>query len=62
MSSVLGICWVTMFIASAVDVEFIWWVAVITSSLQGVHVYIAFGFNASVRKMWKDHIKSHLKT
>ncbi len=58
MSSVLGICWIMMFIASAVDVEFIWWIAVIMSSLQGVHVFFSFGFNTSAREMWKHRIKA----
>ena len=43
-----------MFLASAVDVEAIWWVAIIMSSLQGVHIFFAFGMNYRVRKLWRE--------
>ena len=56
ISSVLGLSWILMFIASAADIEVLWWIATITSSLQGVHVFLSFGFNDKTRQMWKEKI------
>ncbi|XP_072023369.1 adhesion G protein-coupled receptor E1-like [Amphiura filiformis] len=57
VSSVLGLCWILMFVASAVDTDAIWWIAIIASSLQGVHIFISFGFSYQSRKLWNDFIK-----
>ena len=53
-SSVLGLCWILMLMASVADVEAFWWIAIIISSLQGVHVFFSFGFNEKTRQMWKQ--------
>ena len=54
--SILGISWILMFIASGVDYVPIWWTAVVANSLQGVHIFIAFGFNSRVRNLWKKSL------
>ena len=43
-----------MFIASAVDVEVIWWITIVMSSLQGVHIFLSFGFNDKARQLWRE--------
>ncbi len=57
VASILGISWILMFIASGIDYEPIWWFAVVVNSLQGVHVFFAFGFNSRARDLWKDLLR-----
>ena len=53
VSSVLGFTWILMFIAGLVDTEFLWWIAATVNSLQGVHIFFAFGMNERVRQIWR---------
>ena len=46
-----------MFIASAADSGPIWWIAILASSLQGIHIFFSFGFNDKARLMWKNSFK-----
>ena len=50
-----------MFIASAADSGPIWWIAILASSLQGVHILFSFGLNENTRRMWKTHFQRHPK-
>ena len=44
-----------MFIASAADTDGMWWIAIMASSMQGMHIFVTFGFNKKVRNMWKNN-------
>ena len=54
ISSVMGITWVLIFLASVTDYLVIWWLACIVNSFQGVYVLFSFGLNARVRALWKS--------
>ncbi|XP_072022380.1 uncharacterized protein [Amphiura filiformis] len=51
ISSVMGFTWALGFIEGATDVEAYSWIFVIINSMQGIFIFMAFGFNHRIRSL-----------
>ncbi|XP_071815712.1 uncharacterized protein [Apostichopus japonicus] len=49
---VLGLTWTIGFVASALNLPFLWYLFIIMTSLQGVFIFLAFTFNSQVWDLW----------
>ncbi|XP_030831934.1 uncharacterized protein LOC105437497 [Strongylocentrotus purpuratus] len=53
ISALLGFAWLFGFLAMVIDVPFMDYLFVIVISLQGVFIFISFGANKRVKKLWR---------
>ncbi|XP_054748419.2 uncharacterized protein LOC129254001 isoform X1 [Lytechinus pictus] len=56
ISCLLGFGWSFGFIASFTDSAAVWTIFILTSSLQGIFVFIFFGANQRVRDLWRNKV------
>ncbi|XP_072022264.1 probable G-protein coupled receptor Mth-like 1 [Amphiura filiformis] len=63
ISSVMGFTWALGFIEGATDVKAYSWIFVIINSMQGIFIFMAFGFNHRIRCLLKAKLsKSDTKS
>ncbi|XP_030831350.1 uncharacterized protein LOC753861 isoform X1 [Strongylocentrotus purpuratus] len=53
ISALLGFAWLFGFLAMVIDVPFMDYLFIIVISLQGVFIFISFGTNKRVKKLWR---------
>lgn len=53
---VLGLTWIVGFVASFTNIQFLWYVFIILTSLQGVFIFLAFTVNSQIWDMWKKRL------
>ena len=51
ISSIMGFSWLFGYVAGTVNIDALWYVFVVLNSLQGVFIFMSFGFNDRVREM-----------
>ncbi|XP_038044794.1 latrophilin receptor-like protein A [Patiria miniata] len=57
ITSLLSFAWILGFIAMVSDLQVLWYLFTIFSSLQGFFVFLSFAFNGQVRALWRDKVR-----
>jgi G protein-coupled receptor Mth (Methuselah protein) len=57
----MGLNWTIGYVAGTVNIDGLWYVFVVMNSLQGVFIFVSFGFSGRVRGMLKAKFQHHLK-
>ena len=57
MSTVMSFTWILCFVGMVTDIDLVWYIFAVLSSLQGVYVFLAFAFSGRVREMWRDKLR-----
>ncbi|KAJ8049845.1 hypothetical protein HOLleu_02765 [Holothuria leucospilota] len=53
---ILGLTWITGFVASITNIEFLWYLFTILTSFQGVFILLAFTLKAQIWNMWGQRL------
>ncbi|XP_071802733.1 uncharacterized protein [Asterias amurensis] len=56
ISCIMGFTWTFGCLGAFVDHQAVWYLFIITNSLQGVFIFISFGCNARIRGLWRDKL------
>ncbi|XP_071503075.1 adhesion G-protein coupled receptor D1-like [Diadema antillarum] len=60
ISCLLGLGWLFGFIAFFADLGVLWYIFIITSSLQGISIFVFFGASERVRLLWRQRCGEHI--
>ncbi|XP_071824211.1 uncharacterized protein [Apostichopus japonicus] len=58
---ILSLTWIVGYFASFFNQEYLWYIFIILTSLQGVFIFLAFIFKSEVFKMWKEKLTTTSK-